>query len=79
MRRGSLTATQIRIIKALANGMTSKEIAEYVKLSVSTVEWHIKTLLQTFDARTRTHLVVSALCSGAVDLADVGYRRSAST
>ena len=72
-----LTTHEQLVLRALANGFQSKEIAREIQRSTPTVEAHVRSLFLKFDARSRAHLVARALCLGAlepesVDIADCG-------
>lgn len=71
MSRARLSSMEFTILKALANGMQSKEIAAAVNRSTATVELHVRTLFARFDARSRAHLVACALRSGAIGTHDL--------
>ncbi|MBV9719280.1 MAG: helix-turn-helix transcriptional regulator [Candidatus Eremiobacteraeota bacterium] len=71
MSRAHLSAIELAILKALANGMQSKEIAALVGRRRATVEWYVRMLLVKLDARSRPHLVARALCSGAIGREDI--------
>ena len=71
MSRIHVSSMELTILKGLANGMPSKEIAVRVNRSTATVELYVRTLFARFDARSRAHLVASALCMGALDADDV--------
>lgn len=45
------------VLEALAAGMTNKEIARALGISVDTVAWHIAELMEQFHARTRQDMV----------------------
>jgi DNA-binding CsgD family transcriptional regulator len=69
----TLTAMEVAILRGLANGLQSKEIALSVRRSPATIELHVRTLFAKFNARSRAHLVVRALLLGALgfeELAD---------
>jgi DNA-binding NarL/FixJ family response regulator len=71
MNRVRLSPIELKVLKGLANGMRSKEIAAWLGLSTSTVEWYVHTLLAKFNARSRANLVACALCDGAIGVQDV--------
>ncbi len=66
MNRVCLSPMESSILKGLANGMQSKEIAAVVQRSTATVELRVRGLFAKFDARSRAHLVACALCTGAI-------------
>lgn len=71
MRRANLTAMELAILRHLANGMQSKEIAARVDRSCSTVESYIRDLFLKLEARSRVHLIARAFYTGALDTRDV--------
>jgi DNA-binding CsgD family transcriptional regulator/tetratricopeptide (TPR) repeat protein len=52
-----LTPRQIDVLRGLASGLTSKEIAARLHLSTRTVEMHVTRLLERLNCRTRTEAV----------------------
>lgn len=71
-----LSSVEVAILRGLANGHQSKEIAADIDRKLPTVEFYIRNLFLKFDARSRAHLVALALCSGVLQPAEVG-RQSA--
>lgn len=61
---GDLTPRQRDTLSYLAQGLTSKEIADRLGLSVRTVEMHVSRLLQRLNCRTRPEAVRSAIKRG---------------
>jgi DNA-binding CsgD family transcriptional regulator/tetratricopeptide (TPR) repeat protein len=61
-----LTSRQSDVLRGLAAGLTSKEIAGRLGLSVRTVEMHIARLMQRLDCRTRSEAVRVATRRGWV-------------
>lgn len=55
-----LNAMEIAILRGLADGLTSKEIAEALSRKKPTVESYIRTLYLKFDAKSRAQLVICA-------------------
>lgn len=70
MRRVRLSSIELAIVKGLANGMQSKELATILNRSTGTVELHIRTLFAKFDARSRAQLVARAIYEGVIDSCD---------
>jgi DNA-binding NarL/FixJ family response regulator len=62
---------ELDILRALANGMQSKEIANVVDRSTATVESYVRYLCAKFDARSRAQLVALALCDGTISPEDL--------
>lgn len=61
-----LTNRQADVLRGLAAGLTSKEIASDLGLSVRTVEMHVARLLQRLNCRTRSEVVRVATRRGWV-------------
>jgi DNA-binding NarL/FixJ family response regulator len=53
----SLSELEIAIVRALAQGLQSKEIASALERSRPTIEFHIRTLFLKMDARSRAQIV----------------------
>lgn len=63
---GNLTETQMKVLAALGEGKSNKEIAEYLGCNVKTVKNHLNNLFQKFDVRNRTEAVVKGLQAGLI-------------
>ena len=59
-----LTAREVEVLRLLAEGLTNKEIAERLVLSVPTVSRHIATIYNKIDARNRADATAYALRHG---------------
>jgi DNA-binding CsgD family transcriptional regulator len=55
-----LTSVEFDIIRGLANGLQSKELAVVINRSVPTVEMNIRRLYAKMSAKSRAHLVALA-------------------
>ena len=51
------SSLEIAIVRALADGLQSKEIASALERSRPTIEFHIRVLFLKMDARSRAQLV----------------------
>lgn len=60
----SLTPRQIEVLLLVAQGRQNKQIAAELGIAERTVKLHITALLDTMDARNRTHLLVQARRAG---------------
>lgn len=69
-RSGSPTPQQGRVLDLAVQGMTYSEIARTLRISESTVRFHIQKLKVRFGVRSRTELAVQALRAGLVDAPD---------
>lgn len=65
-----LTPREVEILKLIAGGLTNKEIAEALVVSVKTVETHRSHIMEKLDLHDRVDLVKYALRSGLVGLGD---------
>jgi DNA-binding NarL/FixJ family response regulator len=62
--RGTLTAREIDVVRALARGMTNAEIAADLFVSLSTVKTHLGHIQAKIGARNRVEIVVWAWETG---------------
>lgn len=63
-----LSAREIDIVRALAEGLSNAEIAERLFLEVSTVKSHLGRITTKLDLRDRVQIVVWAFRHGVADL-----------
>ncbi|MBS4192683.1 response regulator transcription factor [Bacillus sp. FJAT-49705] len=56
-----LTPRELAIARCVGNGMTNKEIADELHLSIGTVKNHITAILQKLELRDRTQLAIFAV------------------
>lgn len=61
---GDLTATQRRVLELVAAGRSSPEIAEVLKISVATVDTHVRNAMRRAGARTRIEAARMVLTDG---------------
>jgi len=61
-----LTPRQQEVLRLLAEGLTSREIAERLGLSVKTVEHHRENIMERLGLRTRADLIRYALQKGLI-------------
>ena len=61
-----LSRLDAKILELVANGATNSEIATDVNLSVHTVKFHVRRLLEQFDAANRTELAHKAIAQGCL-------------
>lgn len=60
MVREALSSIEFNILRGLANGLQSKELAVVINRSVPTVEMNIRRLYAKMSAKSRAHLVALA-------------------
>jgi NarL family two-component system response regulator YdfI len=63
-----LTDCEVSILRAIADGCQSKEIALNLERSKPTVEAMVRMLYYKFNARTRAHLIARAMACGVIDI-----------
>lgn len=64
----SLTPTEIRVLRLIADGNANKEIAARLSLSDETVKGQVSRILSKLRAKDRTHAVVIGLQRGIIEL-----------
>jgi LuxR family maltose regulon positive regulatory protein len=55
-----LTDQEMRVLNLLAEGLTNREIAETLVITLGTAKWHVHNVLQKLDVDNRTEAVVRA-------------------
>ena len=63
-----LTARQIEVLELIANGFTTRQIAEKLHLSVHTINSHRKNILKKLSLTSPAHLAAFAIESGLVKM-----------
>jgi DNA-binding NarL/FixJ family response regulator len=71
MTRARLSSIELTTLRAIANGLSSKEIAFAVHRSIGAVEANIRTLFVKLDAQSRAHLVARAFCVRVITCDDI--------
>ncbi len=64
----TLTPRERQVLKLIAEGHTNKEIADYLFLSVKTVETHRSNIMRKLDLHNASELTAYAMKRGLVDL-----------
>lgn len=62
--RSDLSPRQREALRLLADGCTDREIAWWMRVSVTTVERHVSDVRVKLDARNRTHAVALGYRAG---------------
>jgi LuxR family maltose regulon positive regulatory protein len=55
-----LSAAQLRVLALLNRGLTTREIAQELRIAVGTVRWHLNHVFEKLRVRNRTQAVVRA-------------------
>ena len=55
-----LSARENEVLKLIAEGLSNKQIADVLYISVGTVKWHVNNILGKLTARSRTQAVARA-------------------
>lgn len=63
-----LTRKEMEVLNCLCDGQSDEEIARTLYISVSTVKSHVHHLLEKFNLRDRTQLVVYAFKNKKINL-----------
>jgi DNA-binding NarL/FixJ family response regulator len=74
-KRVGLTARQHEILRLVAEGLSTKQIARELWLSPATVRNHVSAILLTLDAHSRIEAVATARDAGLLD----GHRAATAT
>lgn len=62
--RPELTERQIAILRLLADGLSTDQIAVQIGISRNTVRYHIRSILAVLNARDRAHAIAIAMRLG---------------
>ncbi len=65
-----LTERELEVLKLAAKGLTNREIAKELSLSVRTVQAHLSTIFSKMQVSSRTEAVVRALQKGWITIED---------
>ena len=64
LRQTGITARELEVLQLVALGLSTREIAEKLFVSINTVKTHTASLFQKLDARRRTQAVQKAVAAG---------------
>ncbi|MFE9546720.1 MULTISPECIES: response regulator transcription factor [unclassified Streptomyces] len=62
----ALTGREEEVLRSMATGLSNREIAESLTVSLETVKTHVGNVLTKLGAQNRTHMVVIAYETGLV-------------
>jgi NarL family two-component system response regulator LiaR len=63
-----LTDRELQVLQLVAAGRRNREIAESLRVTVKTVEFHLSNILSKLNAQSRTEAVVRAWQTGMLRL-----------
>ena len=63
-----LSARQVEILQAIANGATTKQVARELGITQKTVHNHLNAVYRRLDTQSLTHAVLSAVRLGIIQL-----------
>ncbi|TCO38284.1 response regulator [Dokdonella fugitiva] len=63
-----LTPREFEVLQLIGGGLRNKQIADRLAISETTINFHIRNLLDKLQANDRTHAVVIALKRGLIEL-----------
>jgi DNA-binding NarL/FixJ family response regulator len=67
-----LTARELEVLRLIRDGYRNKQIADQLSISETTVNYHIKNIVDKLQANDRTHAVTIALRRGLLEISDRG-------
>ncbi|HEY50126.1 MAG TPA: response regulator transcription factor [Dehalococcoidia bacterium] len=67
-RKESLTEREIEVLKLAANGMSNKEIAQDLSVTVRTVKAHLSNMFCKMNVASRTEAILKAMREGWLEL-----------
>ena len=68
MPRSELTAREIEVLKAVADGLRNKQIADHLQISEATVKVHVTNIMAKLGVADRTEAATVALRRGIIRL-----------
>jgi LuxR family maltose regulon positive regulatory protein len=57
---GAFTERELEVLQLLASGLSSREVAQQLFLTVGTVRWYLKQIYSKLDAHNRTQAIARA-------------------
>jgi DNA-binding CsgD family transcriptional regulator len=61
VRRPSLTAREVEVVRLIASGKTTKEVADLLQMSIKTAETHRGNIMRKLQLRSAGELVLYAV------------------
>jgi DNA-binding NarL/FixJ family response regulator len=66
--QSELSARELDVLELIVKGMSNKQIAATLKITESTVKWHVNLILSRLNVRDRAAAAVAALRRGIIEL-----------
>ena len=79
VRTGGLTERELEFLRLMARGLSNKEIASEVNLSIRTVQGSLGQIFKKLGVGSRTEAVIHALKEGLVTLDEVPQAEAGQT
>jgi len=67
MTRTDLTSRELEVLQVLARGLTNKEIAGVLRISVNTVRNHVNSIIEKLEVSDRTEAATTAIRHGLIE------------
>ena len=71
----SLSARELEVMRLVANGMSNKEIANRLCVTISTVKAHLSSIFGKIDVASRAEAIFKGMRLGLIGENDLGQRR----
>lgn len=65
-----LTAREHEILEYIAQGLSTKEVAQHVGIAPRTVDKHVENIRLKLRAKNRTHMIACAVVEGFLEVED---------
>ncbi len=65
-----LTSREMEILEYIAQGLSTKEVAQHINIAPRTVDLHVENVRLKLRARNRTHMVACAVMAGLLQVDD---------
>src|SRR5262249_10535805 len=66
--KSDLSERELEVLELIVKGMSNKQIADALRITESTVKWHVNIILGRLNVADRTAAAVAALRRGIIEL-----------
>jgi DNA-binding NarL/FixJ family response regulator len=66
--QSELSSRELEVLQLIVKGMSNKQIADTLKITESTVKWHVNLVLSRLNVSDRTAAAVAALRRGIIEI-----------